>query len=71
MFSSVCDLLRHGYKVAVAGDAIASRDPDHVRLAEEQMRAAGALVLPVESLLFRWQRQAGVGVFKDMSRLVR
>ena len=35
------------------------------------MRDLGALALPTESILFRLQRQAGVGCFKALSALVR
>ncbi len=32
-------------------------------------RDLGALVVPTESIVFRWQRQAGVGQFREISRL--
>ena len=47
------------------------RVPTHRDLALEAMRALGALTLPVESILFRLQRQAGIGVFKQLSALVK
>lgn len=71
VLATVDDLQRRGYQVVVAADAVASRDPAHVELALATMRQLGALVLPVESILFRWQRLAGGSRFKELSRLVR
>ena len=71
VLATVADLIASGRWVVVAADAVASRDPAHATLALEAMRHLGALTLPVESILFRLQRQAGVGVFKALSTLVR
>ncbi len=71
VLATVSDLIASGKWVVVAADAVASRDPRHRDLALESMRALGALVLPVESILFRLQRQAGAGMFKQLSALVK
>lgn len=71
VLATVADLIASGRWVVVAADAVASRDPVHASLALEAMRSLGALTLPVESILFRLQRQAGVGAFKALSALVR
>ena len=71
VLATVADLIGRGAWVVVAADAVASRDPAHRDLALEAMRHLGALVVPVESILFRLQRQAGVGSFKAISALVR
>jgi len=71
VLATVDDLQRRGWQVLVAADAIASRHPEKVAPAIASMRQLGALVLPVESILFRLQRQSGVGCFKELSRLVR
>ena len=71
VLATVADLIASGRWVVVAADAVASRDPAHAALALEAMRSLGALTLPVESILFRLQRQAGVGAFKALSALVR
>ena len=71
VLATVSDLISSGKWVVVAADAVASRDPQHRDLALAAMRDLGALVLPVESILFRLQRQAGVGVFKQLSTLVK
>ncbi len=71
VLATVADLLANGADVVVAADAVASRKEAHRDHALAAMRDLGALVLPVESILFRWQRQAGVGVFKTLSALVK
>lgn len=71
VLATVDDCLRRGWQVAVAADAVASRDPSHTALAHEAMRQLGALVLPVESLLFRLQRRATGPAFKALSALTR
>jgi nicotinamidase-related amidase len=71
VLTTVADLCQHGYQVVVAGDAIMSRNPDHVGMATTAMRDLGALVLPTESIVMRWQRRAGDGCFKALSQLIR
>jgi nicotinamidase-related amidase len=71
VLATAADLLAAGRRVIVAGDAVASRNPEHRDLALIALRDLGALVVPVESIVFRWQRQAGVGVFKALSQLVK
>ena len=71
VLASVSDLISSGKWVVVASDAVASRNPLHCSQALQAMRDLGALVLPTESILFRLQRQAGVGVFKQLSALVK
>jgi len=71
VLSTVADARAQGRSVVVAGDAVASRDPAHRDLALATMRDLGALVVPVESILFRWQRTAGNATFKAISALVR
>ncbi|TVR08384.1 MAG: isochorismatase family protein [Planctomycetota bacterium] len=71
ILASVADCCQRGYQVLVAGDAIASRNPQHCQWASQAMQQMGALVLPVESILFRLQRQAGGDTFKALSSLVK
>lgn len=71
VLTTAADLLARGYRVVIAGDAIASRDPSHVVMAIAAARDLGALVLPCETIAMRWQRQAGVGSFKAISHLIR
>ena len=71
LLATMADLLSHGKWVVVAADAVDSRNPQHRDWALSAMRDLGALVLPVESILFRWQRQAGTLTFKALSNLVK
>lgn len=66
VLATVMDLLSQGFSVAVAADACSSRDPEHHRLASKAMAAAGALVVPVETLAYQLIRQAGTEQFKAM-----
>ena len=71
VLATMADLLSHGKWVVVAADAVDSRNHQHRDWALSAMRDLGALVLPVESILFRWQRQAGTPTFKSLSALVK
>ena len=71
VLATVADLLAAGTRVIVAADAVASRHDANCGYALAAMRDLGALVLPVESILFRLQRRAGTSTFKALSALVR
>lgn len=71
VLATVTDLLAAGHAVIIAADAVASRRTANRDAALIAMRDLGALALPTESILFRLQRQAGVGCFKALSALVR
>lgn len=71
VLASAADLIARGFQVTVAGDAIASREPASRDLAIGALRDLGTLVVPSESVVLRWQRQAGVGCFKQLSALIR
>ncbi len=71
VLTTAADLIARGYTVMIAGDAIASRDPSHVPMAINALRDLGALVLPTETIVMRWQRQAGIGHFKALAQLIR
>ncbi len=71
VLSTVADAIRHGYRVTVCADAVDSRVRENADWARQAMRDLGALVVPVETVLFRWQRFAEGDRFKALSRLVR
>lgn len=71
VLATVADLLAAGHRVIVASDAVASRRDTNREAALNAMRDLGALAMPTESILFRLQRQAGIGGFKALSALVR
>lgn len=71
VLATVADAIRHGYRVTVCSDAVDSRNPEHAAQAKQAMRDVGAFVVPVETVLFRWQRVAQGERFKALSKLVR
>ena len=71
VLATVIDLRSKGFDVVVAADAVASRSASAREHALTTMRQHGAVVVPVESILFRLQRQAGVGCFKQIAALVK
>ncbi|TVR42441.1 MAG: isochorismatase family protein [Planctomycetota bacterium] len=71
VLATVADLQQRGYQALVCSDGIASRNPQHCESALASMRQLGALAMPAESILFRLQRQAGVGAFKALQGLVK
>ena len=71
VLGSVADLLCHGYQVIVAADAVASRTPDHATMACTAMTQLGAVMVPVEAILFRLLGDATDPRFKTISSLIR
>jgi len=68
---TVIDLVALGFQPVVAADAVASRDPADVTRSLDRMRAEGALITGIESLLFELLRAAGTERFKAISKLVK
>lgn len=64
-------LLAAGFEVFIAADAVSSRCEDNRTAALDQLRAAGATVLPVETLLFAWTTRADGAVFRRVLPWVR
>ncbi|MEM9865809.1 MAG: isochorismatase family protein [Myxococcota bacterium] len=71
VFQTVRALAARNLDVHVAADAVCSRDPDHMRLAEHLYRDCGARVSCAETVLFDWLRVAGGDAFKTISRAIR
>ena len=71
VLATAADLLAQGRQVVVVGDAVASRRDDCKAMALQAARDLGALVLPAETVLFRWLRVARGDAFKTISALVR
>lgn len=71
VLGTVSDALAKGYNVVVVADAVASRTVDRCANGLRAAADLGALVVPVESVLFRWQRQAGIDKFKAIAQLVK
>jgi nicotinamidase-related amidase len=65
------ELIEGGYRVCVVADAVSSRTPDNAALALERLRAAGAVVVSTEMVVFEWLRRAGTPEFKELSALIK
>lgn len=60
-----------GWPVTVVGDAVSSRSPHSVAVAEARLLQAGCVVATTEMALFEWMQRAGTDSFKALSALVR
>lgn len=65
------DLLREGHKVYVLADGVSSCNPQEVPVALARLRGEGCVVTTSESFLYECMGDAGIGEFRDVSRLVR
>ena len=71
VFQTVRDLCHAGFTVHVPHDAVASRDPENMRLGLVLAERAGAVVTAVETVLFDLLHRAGSPEFKQISALVK
>lgn len=70
--SQTClDLLDQGFRPFVVADAISSRTPENFRFGVERMRAAGAVIVSTEMILFELLGCAGTDEFKQILPLVK
>lgn len=63
--------LDEGYRTHVLADAVGSRDPEHVRVAVDRLRSAGAVISCTEMALFELLERAGTPEFKAIQALVK
>ncbi len=71
VFQTALSLLRKGYRVVVASDAVASRRKHDWKYALRALAGAGALVYPTETIAFMLLEKAGTGEFKKLSPLFK
>ena len=71
VYQSVLDSLAAGHNTVLVCDAVTSRKSADRDAAVEQMRAAGAMVVGTEAVLFMLLRNAKNPAFKAVSKLVR
>ena len=71
VYLTALDLLQIGKVPHVAGDAVLSRTKRSWRLALEALRAAGARVLPVETLVFQLLGEAATDLFRRVVPLFK
>lgn len=70
--SQTClDLLDSNYRVFVVADAISSRTHENHLLGVERMRAAGAVLVSTEMIIFELLERAGTDEFKRILPLVK
>lgn len=65
------DLIREGYEVTVALDAVSSRRPEDKETAIQRMRDAGVKIGTTEMILFELLESAEHPDFKKIARLVK
>lgn len=66
LMTTVMDMLDRGMRTAVVCDASGSRKSANAAASMETMRAAGALVLPTESVVYQLLARSGTDRFKAM-----
>ncbi|MGL4369478.1 MAG: isochorismatase family protein [Spirochaetota bacterium] len=71
VFFTACDLLEKGYRVVIASDAVCSRNGINKEEALSQLRNAGAMILPSETIMFSLIERAGTDAFKKISAMVK
>ena len=65
------DLLNNNFQVHLAVDAITSRIPYNKDIAIEKIKAAGAIISSVETILFEMAYEAGTEEFKRLQQLFK
>jgi nicotinamidase-related amidase len=65
------ELLEKRFRLFVVADAVSSRTPENYRFGLDRMRAAGAVIVSTEMVLFELLEQAGTGEFKQVLALVK
>jgi nicotinamidase-related amidase len=71
VFQTGRELVNRGLDVRIAGDAVASRDELNRDRGLALCERAGAIVMPMESVVYDWVRRAGSDEFKAISKLLR
>lgn len=71
VYQTVVGLLQKGYRTQVLKDAVCSRKIRDYESSLDLMKADGASISTVETLVFSWTRQSGTEAFKKISGLVR
>ena len=71
VLQTVLDLLAAGRRVALAADAIGSRDPADKAAAIDRARQHGAEIVTSEMVMFEWLRDARHPRFREVHKLLR
>lgn len=65
------DLIRSGFQVHVAADAVASRVNDNRAIALDLLRQAGAVVTSAEIVIFQWAGRANSADFRRLLPIIK
>lgn len=65
------DLIRAGFKVHLAADAVGSRSDLNRDIAIELFRQAGAVITSTETVIFQWARRANTEEFRQILPIVK
>lgn len=68
VLQTVLDLVHEGKQVFVVADGVGSRTDENKHLALARMRAAGAVIVSAEMVIFEWLKVAGTDVFRRVHR---
>jgi nicotinamidase-related amidase len=71
VYQTVRELTLRGLDVHVPIDGVVSRRADHKAAGIDLMRACGATITTMETIVFDWLRRAGTAEFKALSKLIR
>lgn len=71
VYQTACDLLRDGFRVVVAADAVSSCHAGDRELGLQRLRDVGADVMGTQMLMFDLVRDAGSPAFKQVAALLR
>jgi nicotinamidase-related amidase len=71
VFQTARGFAKNGIDVRVVADAVASRHPDNRLLGLALCGRAGAVAMPMESVVFDWLEKAGTDAFRHLSKLLR
>ncbi|SFR78830.1 isochorismatase family protein [Anaeromicropila populeti] len=71
VMQTVVDLIQEGYQVIVVADCIGSRTAFNKQIGIDRMKAEGAVITSVESILFELAQKAGTDEFKVISKLIK
>ena len=71
VFQSVRDLIKEGYYVFVAADAVCSRTEENYKNGLDMMKDMGAVISNTETILFDMLKESGTPQFKALSKLIK
>ncbi len=71
VYQTALELIRRGYQVHVVSDAVSSRTPENRAIGLQLMKAAGASITSVETVLFELMKVAGGDKFKELLKIVK